>query len=158
MTDGNPLAVLDGADRLERRAKIAALEAHMQAMDASEHLPIDDMTDHYFASGAYVRTMRLPKGVLVVGKIHATEHICILLQGVVRITTEMGSEVHVAPKIMVCPPGLKRVAYAIEDAIWANAHAVGEERDLDAIEARLIAPSFEALEAIQQSPRLEDAA
>jgi len=148
MSDENPLEVVNGGDRLSRRAQIAALEAHMLAMDQADKLPVQDMTDHYFASGAYVRAMRLPKGVVAVGGIHATEHICILLQGVVRITTELGSEVHVAPKIMVCPPGLKRVAFAIEDAIWANAHAVGDERDLSAIEQRLIAPSFEALEAL----------
>lgn len=146
------------AERLDRRAKIDALEAHMKAMSPGDQLPIDPMTSHLFASGVYVRRMDIPKGVLVVGKLHKTEHIAILIKGTVRITTEAGAVEYEAPQVMVAPPGTKRVAYALTDASWLSVHAVGEERDLDVIESKLIAPTYEDLPAAQAAPELEGAA
>lgn len=135
------LQAVDGAP--PRRAQIAALQTAMEALPAEQLIPIESLTDHYFASGVYVRSMRLPKGVTVVGKIHKTEHVCLLLQGRVAIATEAGVEEFSAPAIMVCPPGVKRAAFALEDAVWANAHAVGEERDLEVIEAQFIAADYD---------------
>lgn len=112
---------------------------------ADDQLSVEDMTRHYFASGAYVREARIPAGGLAIGKIHKTEHIAILLSGSVRITTEEGSVDLDAPQVMVSPAGIKRVALAITDTIWLAVHAVGEERDLGKIEAALIAPSFDDL-------------
>jgi quercetin dioxygenase-like cupin family protein len=132
--------------RLARRAQILALQEHMLGMDPAEHLCIEAMTSHIFAGGVYCRQMTIPKGTLVVGKIHKTEHLAILLTGTVQITTEEGTHVFEGPKIMVAPPGIKRVALALTDTIWLAIHAVGAERDLEIIERQFIAPSFEALE------------
>lgn len=113
---------------------------------ADESAPcVDDITKHYFASGVYGREMSIPAGHVVVGKLHRTEHISVLVAGTVRITTECGSEELTAPQVIIAPPGTKRVAFAITDCRWLNFHAVGEERDLDKIEAALIAPSFDDL-------------
>lgn len=134
-------------ERLDRRAQIAALEAHMLGMDKAEQLSIEGMTDHFFTGGGvYARQMRIPKGVIVVGKLHKTEHLAVLLKGSVKITTEDGTVELDAPQVMVAPPGIKRVAYALTDCVWLSVHSVGEERDLEKIEASLIAPSFEELE------------
>lgn len=145
------------AERLDRRAKIDALEAHMKAMSPSEQLPIDPMTSHLFASGVYVRRADIPAGVLAVGKLHKTEHIAILIKGTVRITTEAGAVEYEAPQVMVAPPGTKRIAYAITDVSWLSVHAVGEERDLEVIESKLIAPSHDELSAAVAAKELEGA-
>lgn len=150
-SDQSPVAIPDAGHRLERRAKIASLQAHMEGLDEAEKLSIEAMTHHHFASGAYVREMRIPAGVLVVGKLHKTEHIAILMQGKVTITSETGSTTFEAPCIMVAPPGTKRVAYAHTDSIWASVHKVGDERDLQVIEDRLIAKNFEELEALNDA-------
>lgn len=134
------------AERYDRRAQINALEAHMMAADESVKLDIASITFHHFASGVYCREMRLPQGYVLVGKIHKTENMSVLLKGAIRVTTETGTvELH-APQIMVSTPGSKRVGYALEDTIWLSLHAVGDERDLDKIEAQFIAPSFDELE------------
>lgn len=133
-----PLSV---EERLSRRDKIAGLETHMQGM--AEQLSIDDMTRHYFASGVYCREMTIPAGVVVVGKLHKTEHLAVLLSGRVRITTEEGSQELDAPQVMIAPPGVKRVAYAITNTRWLAIHSVGDERDLETIEERFIAKDFD---------------
>lgn len=101
---------------------------------------------HYFASGVYVREMVIPAGVLAVGKIHRHEHIFVLLSGTLTIITEEGSETLTGPVTRVAPAGTKRCAIAQTDCILQNIHAVGEERDLEKIEALFIAPDFAALE------------
>lgn len=138
--------VTEAGDSTERRAQIAALEAYMLAMDDGDKLDIEAATFHHFASGVYCREMRLPAGYVIVGKIHKTENMSILLQGQIRVITETGTvELH-APRIMVSAPGTKRVGYAITDAIWLSLHAVGDERDLHVIEKQFTAASFAELE------------
>lgn len=134
-------------DRLTRRAEIAALQEHMLALPAESQIPIDGMTFHHFATGAYAREMVIPAGAVVIGKIHKTEHIAVLMQGRVTVTTEDGPQTFEGPKVMVCPAGTKRVAYAHTEAHWLAIHAVGEERDLEKIEAKFIAKDFAEIEA-----------
>lgn len=106
---------------------------------------IDDITKHYFASGVYGREMAIPAGMVVIGKLHRTEHLSVLLTGTVRIITETGFQEMSAPQVIVAPPGTKRVAYAVTDCRWLTFHAVGEERDLAVIEERFIAKGFDDL-------------
>lgn len=141
------MLVAEAGDSTERRAQIAALEAHMLAMDDGDKLDIEAVTFHHFASGVYCREMRLPAGYVIVGKIHKTENMSILLQGQIRVTTETGTVELCAPQIMVSAPGTKRVGYAITDTIWLSLHAVGDERDLDVIEKQFTAASFAELES-----------
>jgi hypothetical protein len=53
-----------------------------------------------------------------------------------------------APATFVSQPGTKRVVYALKDTVWTTVH-VTESTDLDEIEAEIIAPSFEALTALE---------
>ena len=135
-------------EQLARRAKIAALEESIAHQDPAHALVVADVTRHYFASGVYCREARIPAGATVVGKIHRTQHLAILLKGRVAIATEGQAEPEIfdAPRIMVAPAGIKRVAHALTDTIWLAFHAVDEERDLAKIEQRFIAPTWEALE------------
>jgi hypothetical protein len=146
-------APLSEGERLSRRAKIDALEEHMKGMAEGDQIAVGPMTSHLFASGVYARRMDIPAGVLVVGGLHRTEHLAILLKGKVRITTEEGAVELEAPQVMVAPPGTKRIAYAITDAAWISVHAVGEERDVEEIERRFIAPSHDVLLAEREALR-----
>lgn len=152
MTDANPLVeVVDGADRFERRAQIAALEDRL-IQYAAEH-GVETGLRHLFASGVYVREAFLPACTLAIGKLHKLPHITVLLQGRVTITTEEGSNTYEAPQTLVAPAGIKRVAYAHTDVIWQSIHNVGDERDLEIIEALLIAKDFSD-PALHQEERL----
>lgn len=131
-------------DVLERRAQIAALEDHL-INDVAPHHGVETGLKHSFEGGIYIREAFLPEGTLAIGKLHKAAHLTRLVQGRVTITTEAGSETYDAPLTLVASAGMKRVAYAHTDTIWQSVHRVGEERDLNAIEAMLIAKDFNEL-------------
>ena len=97
-------------------------------------------TVHYFCKGMYVRELQIPEGVLLTGKTHKTEHVCILSKGEVTVWTETGMQRVSAPFTMVSGEGTKRVLLAHSDSVWTNIHVNPDnETDLDKLEDALIA-------------------
>ena len=102
---------------------------------------------HYFAPGVYAREMWMPKGCLITGKIHMTEHLNVLSQGKVSVSNRGESIVMEAPHTFISPVGTKRAIYAHEDSTWTTIHAT-DLKDPDEIEAEIIAETFEELDAM----------
>lgn len=100
---------------------------------------------HHFAPGLYAREMTLPKGGVIVGKIHRHAHVNTISKGRVWVVTEFAKEELVGPVTFVSIPGSKRVVVAQEETIWTTYHPT-TETDLARIEEQVIAPSYEALE------------
>lgn len=99
---------------------------------------------HGFGPGFYARSMMIPKGTVLTGKVHATEHIFMLTAGELSMTTAEGVKRISAPYQAICPPGFKRVGYAHTDCVCVNIH-ITEQQDLAALEAELIiAPALPA--------------
>ncbi len=136
------------SNELAHRAGITALEEHMRAeLDCVDP---DELTDHWFCEGVYLRQLRIPKGFTVTGKIHRHRCINILRQGSIRIALSDGSQTTMsAPHIFISEPGEKKAGYALEDTLWLNVHAT-EETDLAKIEEHFIVPSFEQLDHERQ--------
>lgn len=109
---------------------------------------------HTFAPGVYARQISMPKDTIVTGKIHRYAHIAIISKGSCTTVTENGTQRIEAPHIMVVPAGTKRALYIHEDMIWTTIH-VTNETDLKKLEAELIVPDFEALEAEQAALQIE---
>lgn len=105
---------------------------------------VDIPTHHTFGPGFYARTIEIPAGATLTGKVHATEHIFIVSKGELAVATEDGTRTLRAPVQMVCRPGLKRAGYALTDVVCTNIH-ITEETDLARLEAELI--EAESLEA-----------
>lgn len=107
---------------------------------------------HSYADGIYVREIFIPKGKVLVGKIHRHEHPNFLLKGDVTVVTEEGgTERIIAPKSMISPAGTKRVVVANEDTIWVTVHLnVDNKRDPEEIEKDVIVPSYEQYELEQK--------
>jgi len=123
-------------------------EQILQLEDALRQLPqvnLDDMTSHYFADGVYLRSLFIPAGVCVTGKIHKTRHLTIIASGTVKITTDDGIMDITGPAVFVSEPGIKKACFAVTDAVVMNPHPT-ESTDLEEIEKQFIAPSFEALD------------
>ena len=118
------------------RDKILRLEGEMRKMET-----IDLPPTHYFAKGLYARSISIPKGVLLTGHIHKTEHLNIVAKGVISVVTEWGSKILHAPHVFVAPAGAKKVGYALEDTVWITVHAT-KEVDIDKIEEELIALDY----------------
>ena len=101
---------------------------------------------HVFAPGAYARTIFIPAGTVIVGKIHKHQHLNILSQGSVSVFTEAGGvERLTGPLTMVSPAGTKRAVYAETDAVWTTIHLTNET-DLEKIEDEVIAKTYEEYE------------
>ena len=135
-------AVAELAHKPSREA-IMRLEGVLREMPQAEI-----KTTHHFAHGIYAREIFIPKGCMLTGKIHKTDHINVVSQGSITVWTEQGMKRVSAPFCFVAKPGTKRVGYAHEDTVWTTFHPNPEDtHDLALLEDRLIAPSFAELEA-----------
>lgn len=127
------------APNIELRDKIDTLEKRMLEQPQVEIVPV-----HRFAEGLYAREITIPKGTLLTGKIHRTEHLNIISQGEISVMTEEGVKRIKAPCTLVSRPGTKRVGYAHENTVWTTIHAT-TETDVEKIEQLLIANSHDEL-------------
>lgn len=129
---------------LTERDKVALLESEML-----KHEQIDIPVRHDFSPGIYARTITIPAGTLLTGRIHKFEQLNILSGGTIEVLTQDGMKKVTAPFIVVSPPGTKRVAYAHTDCTWTTVLAT-EEKDPDVIEAKFtVATEQEFLEFAQ---------
>lgn len=129
-------------EKAQLRAKIFSIEEAIAAQPQ-----IDPPLTHHFSEGVYGREMFIPKGSLLVGKIHKFKNLNIISKGFVSFFSVDGA-LHVkAPHSFVASPGVKRVIYAHEDSIWTTIHGTFET-DLGNIEDEVIAKSYGDVESI----------
>lgn len=135
-------AVLN-VDGKDIREKVLRLEAALMADGDGQELPVQ----HHFSRGVYARELFIPKGVVLVGKIHRFSQINIVLKGDISVLTESGVRRLKAGDMFVSPAGIKRAGYAHEDTTWLTIHG-SNETDPDKLEAELIVRSFEEFDAL----------
>ena len=122
------------------RAAIDRLEAEMLAMPNQVELE----TTHHFGDGFYARTVLIPAGTTLVGKVHRGWCFNVLSQGDLTVWIDGAMRRVQAPFEVVSGPGTKRVGYAHTDSVWTCVHET-RETDLAKLEAELIeAPLIEA--------------
>jgi hypothetical protein len=132
------------------RAQILAFEAALAQLPGATVGDTDTLPlTHSFADGCYVRSIWIPAGHMLTGKLHKHSHPNFLMLGEVLVATEHGGVEHLrAPMAMISPAGTKRAVYALTDTLWCTVH-VTEERDLDRIEDHVIAKDYAAFAAVQ---------
>lgn len=147
----------DLVEKIKFREEILNVQAQMQGMivDGVAESVADQCTlTHYFTPKdeeygccTYAREIKLPKGSLVIGKIHRHQHLNFITQGKVIVYTEFGLKHLEAPCTFVSEVGLKRAVYAVEDTLWTTVHLTkfNSEEELSKIEDEVIAPSYEDL-------------
>jgi len=143
---------------LKTRTSIMALQ-HMM-FEGIEKGHVEDVVSdtslkHYFTPldddygcSTYARELYMPKGMVVVGKLHKKPHLTFLMQGIVLVVSESGGkQVLKAPVTFVSPAGVKRVFYIKEDSILTTVHLTREteEQNLDKVENEVISPTYEAM-------------
>lgn len=103
---------------------------------------------HTFAPGSYAREIFLPRGCIVVGKIHKHAHLNIVTRGRVTVVTEFGPreiDATLAPVTFTSDAGSKRALYCHEDTIWTTIHLT-DKTDLAEIEREIIAADYVELD------------
>ena len=139
-------------------APLTQADMNSKAMRLEEALKLGPTLDlevtHTFGGDVYARQLYIPKGVTVVGEIHRTENLNMLIKGEISVTTDDGVKRLKAPAVIVAQAGAKRVGYAHEDTIWVTLHAT-KERDIEKIKSVFIAPCFEALASSPETIAIE---
>jgi len=131
-------------DKEKVRNGILAMEDKISSMPGA--MFGDDVGElkHSFGEGLYIRELTVPKGLLIVTKIHKKIHPFFLLKGDCSILTDEGIIRIKAPFSGITKAGTKRVVYTHEDTVWTTCHLnINNSRDLKEIESRLIAKTFE---------------
>lgn len=106
--------------------------------------PLDDD----YGCSTYARQLFMPKGMVVVGKLHKKAHLTFLMKGTILVVSENGGKQRLTgPLTFVSPAGVKRVFYIEEDTILTTVHLTKEteEEDLDKVEEEVISPTYEAM-------------
>jgi len=95
---------------------------------------------HHFSPGRYRRELRVPKGMIIIGKLHKYACVSTLEEGDMSVL--VGDEIVriKAPYIGISPAGTKRIAYTHEASIWITSH-VTTETDVAKLEHELVAES-----------------
>lgn len=129
------------------RGNILALEEAMmkypQAM-VGDCFPLR----HFWASGVYMREISIPKGMVLVSKIHKCEHPVFVTKGEISVYTEQGIKRIKAPAMFMSPAGAKRIGVTHEDTIWVTVHATNET-DLVKLEEELIAKNYKEIDDLE---------
>jgi len=103
---------------------------------------------HRFAPGVYLREIFMPKGSVVVGKIHTTEHFNVLIQGEVTVVTAVSRDRYQAPHTFVSLAGVQKVVFMHTDCIWQTIHPT-DKTDIDEIEKEISVTDYNKLEVDQ---------
>ncbi len=100
---------------------------------------------HSFSGGVYTREIHLPKGHVVIGAIHKFENMVYVLKGKLLVADEFGINMIEAPAQFSSRPGVKRVAYILEDTVWVDIHHT-DKTTVEEAEKELFTDSYDDLE------------
>lgn len=133
----------------ELRGLIYSIENAIKEMDNPDIKTFFGDTEicplkHSFAPGIYVREIKIPAGMVIVGKLHKHEHPNFLLEGEVIVITEDGGREYLkAPCSMISKGGTKRALYSVTDLVWTTVHHnPTDTQDLDELEEIIIAKDY----------------
>ena len=99
--------------------------------------------DHLFCSGLYARRNYVPAGVTVVTKVHAREHVCIVLYGKCHVYDQDGKRKIVqGPDMFITKQGTQRAIYCETDTSWINVHTSTTD-SVEKIEEEIFTDTFE---------------
>lgn len=128
----------------QQRLAILEMEKSLLSLEQIELKP-----EHYLAKGLYARSLFMPKGSAVTGKIHVKDHIVVIVYGDVSVATNDGVERIVGPCTFVGKAGSKRALFMHEDTLWIAIHATDKET-VEECEATLVTNDYEDFLRIQQ--------
>ena len=114
-----------------------------QLADVMKNMPqLDAPVKHHFSDGVYVREIFMPKGMVIVGKIHKTKHLNIISQGSCTVVTSTRKFDITAPYTFESYPGEQKVVCMHEDVVWSTVH-VTSKTDLEEIEKDCITEEYD---------------
>lgn len=121
-----------------RRALVAAENIMLEINpNGAKELPVK----HYFCNGMYARELFIPKGTVLTGAIHKTQHLCVM-HGDIEIESEFSAGRYAGYHMFVSEPGVKRLGYAYEDTYFTTLHPT-DLTDPELLERILTSKTYE---------------
>ena len=145
IVDFNNEAELTPALLQTRRERILELEAAMRTLPDSYGMAEFNVGKirHHFGTGVYGRELFIPKGNVIVSKIHKGKTFNVIAKGrIAVICPHKGYNVYEGPHTFVSEPFTKRIVIALEDTLWITSHGYTGSEDLDDVENEIIAKDF----------------
>ena len=132
------------------RARIQHLARQMLALPESDRIEMH--VEHEVSDGMYMRKLFIPKGTLLVGKVHKKQCVNVVASGDISILTERGSRRVKAGFTGVSKPGTQKVGLAHEDTVFINVFRT-DETDIAKIEAEIACEEHSQLPTIGMKKR-----
>ena len=129
------------ADPLEIRAWIMHLAKAMFSLPTADQRDFE--VKHTFLDGMYIRELFIPKGSVLIGKIHKLPCVNIVSKGDISVLTETGSARVKAGYSVASPVGIQKLGYAHEDTVFVNVFRT-DETDIAKIEDAVAFDSYES--------------
>lgn len=127
----------------ELRAMIQRFEDWCRTQPQTE-IPLK----HHFSKGVYVREIFVPKGTIIVGKIHKHQNMTVIARGDASVLSIDGVMRVAGGETFVSSPGVKRVIVAHEDTVWLTVHENPlNETDVEKLEDELTAKTYDEVAA-----------
>lgn len=92
-----------------------------------------ELTETY-CNGVYARELKMPKGAVIVGRVHKAAHINVISKGEVRVVTHEGVQLLKAPSTFISPKHTQRALEVLEDTVWTTFHAMDEDKVDNAVD------------------------
>lgn len=105
---------------------------------------------HHFATGVYGRELFIPKGNIIVSKIHRAKTFNVIASGCISvICPHRGYNTYTGPHCFVSDPFTKRIVIAHEDTLWITSHGYSGAEDLNEVEEHIIAKDFSEIKYLK---------
>lgn len=128
-----PVLVHDGCPPYEMRERISGLTARLLS---HKDCQVEFKVEHIVQDGVYMRKLYIPKGMILVGKVHLKNCINIVASGRIDVLTEFGAKQLVAGFTGVSRAGIQKVGYTHEDTVFINVFRT-DLTDIAEIEAEI---------------------
>lgn len=134
----------------EFREWITDIEKKMMSLDCAVDRHSEDSgfgLNHTFTPGLYSREIYMPKGSLIISRIHMFEHPYVISKGECSVYDGEKVVRLKAPYQGVTKPGTKRLLYIHEDTLWTTFHVTDKDNfeDID-VNGVITCDSFEEFE------------
>jgi len=116
------------------------LEEHLGSYSGKELDKVNPLS-HEFGDGCYIRKIFMPKGQVIVTKIHKKKHPYFIQSGKLSIVSQDGVQHITAPHNGMTEPGTQRLIYVHEDCVFITVHAT-QETDIKKITEEVIAKDY----------------
>lgn len=100
--------------------------------------------EHTLLDGVYTRKLFIPKGSILVGKVHLKACTNIVAKGDISVLTETGAGRFKAGHVAISQPGIQKLGIAHEDTVFINVFRT-DETDIAKIENEIACESSDFL-------------